>query len=122
MGHVPDKLVDETGFPVNSEGEVEMHNSTYQQTRFPFTYCWWGAFNWKRKCKDNLDICGEKPLRASPCIGRIWASVRTQPQRCLIANPRYTCTSLPCVWCPLTQPRALAVAMPPTSLTPHLPL
>jgi len=28
-----------------------------RKTRFPFSYAWWGGFNWKRKAKDNLDVC-----------------------------------------------------------------
>ena len=34
-GHTPDALLDETGFPLASEGEVEMHNCTYTYVRRP---------------------------------------------------------------------------------------
>ena len=29
----------------------------HRKTRFPFSYAWWGGFNWKAKAKDNIDIC-----------------------------------------------------------------
>lgn len=35
------------------EGEVELINSTYSTSRFPFTYSWWSAFNYKRYVDDK---------------------------------------------------------------------
>ena len=29
-------------------GEVELIDSKYTRTRFPFSYAWWSAFGWER--------------------------------------------------------------------------
>lgn len=50
---VPDKLgvvLTQTG---EEEGEVQLINSTYSTTRFPFSYAWWSADNYKRHVQDN---------------------------------------------------------------------
>eukprot|EP01038_Epipyxis_sp_PR26KG_P007613 gene7613-10366_t len=35
------------------EGEVELINSDYSTSRFPFTYCWWSAYGYKRHLTGN---------------------------------------------------------------------
>ena len=37
----------------DEEGEVELINSSYSTSRFPFTYAWWSAFNYKRYVDDK---------------------------------------------------------------------
>ena len=32
------------------EGVVELINSDYSTTRFPFSYSWWSAYGWQRHC------------------------------------------------------------------------
>lgn len=85
--------MDENGVPVKSEGEVTMHNCTYTQTRFPFSYAWWGAFNWKRKCKDNLDICGDQPMPPT-CRCLRCAHVWGEHEAALVAMLVSTCRTV----------------------------
>jgi hypothetical protein len=35
------------------EGEVELINSNYSTSRFPFTYSWWSAYGYKRHLTGN---------------------------------------------------------------------
>nr|CCA15041.1 predicted protein putative [Albugo laibachii Nc14] len=37
------------------EGEVQLINSTYSTTRFPFSYAWWSAYGFQRHVQGNLD-------------------------------------------------------------------
>ena len=38
------------------EGEVELINCDYSTKRFPFTYCWWSAYGYKRHLTgDNME-------------------------------------------------------------------
>jgi len=45
------------------EGEVELINSDYSTSRFPFTYCWWSAYGYKRRLQgDNLQDADDMQL------------------------------------------------------------
>lgn len=37
------------------QGEVQLINSTYSTTRFPFSYAWWSAYGYHRHVQENLD-------------------------------------------------------------------
>ncbi|CCI41722.1 unnamed protein product [Albugo candida] len=37
------------------QGEVQLINSTYSTTRFPFSYAWWSAYGYHRHVQGNLD-------------------------------------------------------------------
>ena len=48
-----------------SEGEINLLNSDYSTKRFPFSFSWWTAFNWKHHCADHKgdrDICAQMPI------------------------------------------------------------
>lgn len=34
-------------------GEVNLLNTTYTTTRFAFTWAWWSAYGWQRRCKSD---------------------------------------------------------------------
>lgn len=38
----------------DEEGEVELINCDYSTTRFPFTYCWWSAYGYKRHLQGDM--------------------------------------------------------------------
>lgn len=55
----PYSVEDKLGVKLNQngeeEGEVELINCEYTTKRFPFTYAWWSAYNYKRYLTgDNL--------------------------------------------------------------------
>jgi hypothetical protein len=37
-------------------------DSKYTTTRFPFSYAWWSAYGYKRRCKKNLEIADAMEL------------------------------------------------------------
>eukprot|EP00968_Pinguiococcus_pyrenoidosus_P000395 scaffold28_cov312-Pinguiococcus_pyrenoidosus.AAC.6 len=50
----------------DEEGEISLLNSGYSTTRFPFSYAWWSAFGWKRRCKSEVDVAESMPLVSQP--------------------------------------------------------
>lgn len=45
------------------EGEVELINSDYSTSRFPFTYSWWSAYGYKRHLTgDNMQDADDMEL------------------------------------------------------------
>lgn len=45
------------------EGEIELINSSYSTSRFPFTYCWWSAYGYKRHLTgDNMQDAEDMEL------------------------------------------------------------
>ncbi len=45
------------------EGEVELINSDYSTSRFPFTYSWWSAYGYKRHLTgDNMQDADDMML------------------------------------------------------------
>jgi hypothetical protein len=58
----------------NSEeaGEVGLLNSTYTSSRFGFTYSWWSAFGWKRRCKSDRNVAEGMALVSN---GDVYSSV-----------------------------------------------
>ncbi|KAL4165375.1 hypothetical protein KRP22_004103 [Phytophthora ramorum] len=53
------------------EGDVELINSTYSTTRFPFSYAWWSAYGYKRHIQgdplqaDNMTLVDQQMAYAS---------------------------------------------------------
>jgi hypothetical protein len=48
-----------------TEGEINLLNSDYSTKRFPFSFSWWTAYNWKHHCKGDQkdkDICESMPV------------------------------------------------------------
>ncbi len=47
----------------DEEGEVELINSDYSTSRFPFTYAWWSAYGYKRHLTgDNMPDADDMEL------------------------------------------------------------
>lgn len=60
---VDDKLGVKLRQNSEEEGEVELINSDYSTSRFPFTYAWWSAYGYKRHLiGDNMPDADDMEL------------------------------------------------------------
>mmetsp|Transcript_30019 Transcript_30019/g.95927 ORF Transcript_30019/g.95927 Transcript_30019/m.95927 type:complete len:1113 (-) Transcript_30019:49-3387(-) len=48
------------------EGEINLLNSNYSTARFAFSWAWWSAFGWQRRCKSDEGIAESMPMITQP--------------------------------------------------------
>ena len=46
----------------DEDGEVNLLNTKYSTTRFAFTWSWWSAYGWQRRCKSDENYAEQMKL------------------------------------------------------------